>query len=194
MFVKTIEEDEASGRVAEIYAKERHELGLVMSATRCWTVRPDLLPLYSDFFDGVKAGFTLSLRDWRLITFIAAVEVPSTYCAVVYGRHLTRELGSKDAVLALLADVRTAGLSERDVAMLEYARKVARHAHRVTQADIDGLRAHGFSDPQIGDIALCASLRCFMSRFFEATGAMPEAHFVDEDEAFRRALTVGRAL
>jgi uncharacterized peroxidase-related enzyme len=194
MFLKTIGEDEASGRVAELYAEERRDMGVLMSATTCWTTRPDLLPLWSDFFAGVKAGFTLSPRDWRLITFIAAREVPSTYCVFVYAQRLVGDLGSKAQVAAVLKDFRDAGLSDRDVAMLGYAEKVARNAHEIVEADIDVLRAQGFSDAQIGDIALCASLRCFMSRFFEATGAAPEAPFIDDDPAFRDALTVGRPL
>jgi SAM-dependent methyltransferase len=54
------------------------------------------------------------------------------------------------------------------------------------------LRAAGFTDRQICDIALCAALRCFMSRFFDAVGASPEPPFFDRDEAFRTALTVGK--
>jgi uncharacterized peroxidase-related enzyme len=192
MFLKTIGETEAAGRVAAIYDEEKKSAGLLMSATTCWTVRPDLLPLWHDFFEGVKAGFTLPTRDWLLITFIAALEVPSTYCTFVYAKRLAAVLGSTDAVLALRRDFREAGLSPRDVAMLAHAQKVARAAHEVGQADIDGLRAHGFSDPQIGDIALAASLRAFMSRFFEATGAGPEAPFIDPDPDIREVLTVGR--
>lgn len=194
MLLKTIAEAEAAGRVAEIYAEERKSLGMVMAATSCWTARPGLLPLYSDFLAGVKASFTLSMRDWRLITFIAALEIPSTYCATVYGRQLAADLGSKEAVLKLRADFRKAGLSERDVAMLAFAQKVAWSAHEITQTDVDALRKHGFSDPQIADVALCAALRCFLARFFDATGAGPEAKFIDEDLTFREAMTVGRPL
>ena len=39
MFLKTIGEDEATGRVAEIYAAHKANLGFVMSATACWTRR-----------------------------------------------------------------------------------------------------------------------------------------------------------
>lgn len=194
MFLKTIAEADATGPIAEIYAQEKATFGFVMAATACWTARPDLLPVFEDFFGKVKAGFTLSPRDWRLITFIAAKHVPSTYCAQVYGRLLRDDLGSADAVLAVLRDYRTAGLTDRDVAMLAFAETIVTNASTITQADIDGLRAAGFTDPQICDIALCASLRCFMSRFFDATGAAPEDFFLDADETVRTALTVGRAL
>src|SRR5690606_38371753 len=110
------------------------------------------------------------------------------------GRNLANDLGSKEAVVAVVKDFRTAGLSDRDVAMLSYAQKVARRPHEISQADIDTLREHEFSEPQIADIALCASIRCFIARYFEATGAGPEAKFIDEDPPVRDTFAVGRAL
>jgi len=178
MFLETIREEDATGKVADSYAADRARLGFVMSATACWTVRPDLLPAWEAFY-------------WRLITFIAAKQVPSSYCSMVYGKMLLDDLGSRDKVLAVQADFRTAGLCERDTAMLAYAEAVARDASRVTEQDIGALRAVGFRDVQIADIALCAALRCFMARFFDATGAGPEAAFIDPD-GFAIALAVGR--
>lgn len=193
MFLKTIAEDEAKGRIAEIYEKSRSQLGFVMEATKCFTARPDLLPVYTDFNDQLRAGFSLGMREWRLITLIAAKQIPSTYCSYVYARQLTAELGSKEAVLGVQQDFRNAGLSARDVEMLAYAEHIAIDASQVTEANIDRLRALGFTDQQICDIALCAAFRCFVSRFFDAVGAAPEAVFIDGDEAFRSAMTVGRS-
>ncbi|MFN3400897.1 MAG: carboxymuconolactone decarboxylase family protein [Ferrovibrio sp.] len=192
MYLKTIEENGAAGKVAEIYAAQKAQLGFVMSAAQCLTTREDLLPAYTDFVNTMRGGFTLSPRDWRIITLIAAREVRSTYCSMVYGKQLIADLGSKEMVLAVQRDFRTAGLSDRDVAMLVYAEKVARDATRVTQADIDALRAAGFTDANISDIALCAAFRCFIGRFFDAVGAGPEAAFIDDDPAWRDTLTVGR--
>jgi uncharacterized peroxidase-related enzyme len=194
MFLKTITEHEATGAIADIYSHEQAKFGFVMEATACMTARPDLLPLWEDFYGKIKAGFSLSPRDWRLITFIAAKQVPSTYCATVYGQQLAQDLGGKPAVLALLRDYRSVGLSERDIAMLEFAEMVAQQASRITPANIDKLRRAGFSDPQISDIALCASLRCFMSRFYDSMGAGPEDKFLDDDPEIRAALTIGRPL
>ena len=78
--------------------------------------------------------------------------------------------------------------------MLAYAEKITRAASRIEQSDIDRLRSVGFTDPQICDIALCASFRSFVSRFFDAVGAGPEAGFIDGDDDFRSAMTVGRQI
>lgn len=194
MFVRTIGEEEATGRIAEIYDAQKAQLGFVMSTAQCLTARPDLLPIYTEFFDKVRAGFSLGMREWRLITFVAAKHIPSTYCSHVYGKHLIGDLGSKEAVLAVQRDFRNAGLSGKDVEMLAYAEKITRDASQVAQDDIERLRSVGFTDQQISDIALCAALRSFVSRFFDAMGAGPEPAFIDSDETFRTAMTVGRKI
>jgi uncharacterized peroxidase-related enzyme len=194
MYLRTIGDAEATGRVAEIFAAQRAQLGFVMDATRCWTARPDLLPIYTAFSDGIRANFSLGMRAWRLITLVAAKQVPSTYCSHVYSKQLVAELGSKETVLAIQRDFRDAGLSAREVAMLAFAEKVAKDASRIGEADIARLRAAGFADVEISDIALCASFRAFVSRFFDAVGAGTEPEFVDPDPEFRSAMSVGRAV
>lgn len=193
MFLATIADDAATGKVAEIYGKHKAQMGFVMEAARCFTARADLLPIYSAFVEQIRTGFSLGVREWRLITLIAAKHIPSTYCSYVYGKQLIDDLGSKDAVLAVQRDFRAAGLPARDVEMLAYAEKITLDATQVTEADIDRLRAVGFTDPQICDIALCASFRSFVSRFFDAVGATPEESFIDSDEGFRDAMTVGKS-
>ncbi|WP_028346421.1 carboxymuconolactone decarboxylase family protein [Bradyrhizobium murdochi] len=194
MFLKTVDETEATGRIAELYAAQKAQSGFVMSATRCWTARPDLLPIYQEFADKIRTGFSLSSRDWRLITFVVAKQVPSTYCSHVYGKQLLADLGSKEAVMAVRRNFASARLSERDVEMLRYAETIASDASRVTAKNIERLRAVGFTDVQICDIALCAAFRCFVARFFDAVGAGPEPTFIDADAEFRKAMTVGRAI
>lgn len=192
MYLQTVSEEDATGSIAEIYAAQRAQLGFVMSAAKCFTTRPDLLPLYTEFSGKLRDGFSLGQRGWRLITLIAAKQVPSTYCSFVYSKQLVDDLGSKETVAAVQRDFRTAGLSEKEVGMLAFAEKVALDASRVSEDDIDGLRGLGFTDQEIFDIALCASWRCFVSRLFDALGASPEAAFIDSDDEFRAAMTVGK--
>ena len=192
MFLDTIAEQDAKGVIAELYQKEKAHAGFVPESARCFTARPDLLPLIDAFFDGVRGGFSLGAREWCLITFVAAKQLRSTYCSSVYSQRLTDLLGSKEAVLAVQRDYRKAGLPAKDVEMLAYAEKVVTEAHQVMQSDIDRLRAVGFSDREICDIALCASFRSFYSKFADAMGAVPEPSFLDSDETFRTAMMVGR--
>jgi uncharacterized peroxidase-related enzyme len=194
MFLQTVGEKDATGAIAEVYAKEKAGVGFVPEAARCLSTRPDMPPLFDAFFDGIKADFSLSGRDWCLITFVAAKHLRSTYCSQVYSHRLLALGESKETLLAIQYGGRTAALTDRDMAMLAYAEKVTVAADRIMQSDVDRLRAFGFTDRNIFDIALCASFRCMLSKLVDATGAVPEPAFQDADAAFRAAMTVGRKL
>ena len=191
MYVKTITPDEATGEVAELYNAEIAAMGTVMQATSCWSARPDMLLPIERLLHQMRDGFSLGLLNFRLITFIAAKYVPSSYCSHVYFRSLSGMLG-RNQVLAIHRDYRNAGLTAQQVEMLAYAEQITRDASKITEVDIARLRAVGFTDLNIADIALAAAYRNFMSRYFDAIGATAEPDFLDADLAVRDQLAVGK--
>jgi uncharacterized peroxidase-related enzyme len=191
MYLATVSDEEATGEIAEVYAAERAGMGTVMNATRALSARPDMLAPVDRLLNQLRDGFSLGLAAFRMITLVVAKHVPSSYCSHVYFRGLARFVDREQA-LAIQADHRNAGLSERDVVMLDYAEQIAIDASRVGPPDIERLRSVGFSDLNIADIAYAASFRCFLSRYFDAVGATAEQQFLDEDPAVRSQLAVGK--
>ena len=191
MFIKTIEPDEATGEIADLYNAEIASMGKVMQATQCWSARPDMILPVERLLHQLRDNFSLGLVNFRLITFVAAKYVPSSYCSHVYFKSLSGAIGREQA-LAVQADYRNAGLSEQQVAMLAYAEQITRDASQIGQADIDRLRTVGFTDLNIADIALAASYRNFMSRYFDAVGATVEPEFLDADPVVRAQMSVGK--
>jgi alkylhydroperoxidase family enzyme len=86
---------------------------------------------------------------------------------------------SVEQVRALLSDYGNAGLTPAEMAMFEYAEKIAQHGDEVTEQDVAGLREHGFSDGEILDIAFAAAARCFFSKTLQAIGAEPDEAYAD---------------
>jgi uncharacterized peroxidase-related enzyme len=164
---------------------------MVMAATQCWSARPDIIIPVENLLNRLRDGFSLGLLNYKLITFVAAQHVPSSYCSHVYFRLLSEELG-RERTLAVIRDYASADLSEQQVAMLDYAAQISKDASKITEDDIQKLRAVGLSDLNIADIALAASFRAFMSRYFDAVGAFVEPKFLDKDNDVRTALSVGR--
>jgi len=101
MFLQTVAEEDATGAIAEVYRKEKAGAGFVPEAARCLSTRPDMPPLFDAFFDGIKANFSLSGREWCLITFVAAAHLRSTYCSQVYSKRLLALGESKETLLAM---------------------------------------------------------------------------------------------
>ena len=191
MFVKTIEPQEATGDIATVYAAEIESMGRVMQATQCWSARPDVLVPIEALLHQIRDGFSLGLLNFRLITFVCAQRVPSSYCCHVYFRSLSGMIGRGQA-LAVRRDFRNAGLTAQQVEMLAYAEQITLDASKITEVDIQRLRSVGLSDVNIADIALAASFRSFMSRYFDAIGASVEAEFLDDDPSVRSEMAVGR--
>jgi alkylhydroperoxidase family enzyme len=192
MYLNTVSEAGATGDIAASYQSDRSSMGLVMEATSCWTARPDMLGPIEHLLHQLRDGFSLGLLNFRLITFIAAKHVPSSYCSHVYFRSLCKMM-PREQVIAVHRDYKNAGLTAQQVEMLTYAEQITHDASRITQVDIDRLRAVGLSDLNIADIALAASYRNFMSRYFDAVGATVEAQFLDDDLDVRDMLSVGKA-
>lgn len=77
-------------------------------------------------------------------------------------------------IIAILQDYHTADLSLQEVRMMDYAHKISVDPEAITAEEVDLLRQDGLSNPQIGDIALAAVARNFISRYFDALGAPPD--------------------
>jgi len=178
MYIRTVSPAEADGEIASIYADEVASIGRVMQATQCWSARPDILAPVEHLLHQIRDGFSLGLINFRLITLIAAKSVPSSYCSHVYFKALSGMIG-RERTIAVHRDFRNAGLSGQQVAMLAYAEQITIDASRISQVDIDALRTFGLTDINIADIALAASFRNFLSRYFDAVGAEMEPDFID---------------
>jgi uncharacterized peroxidase-related enzyme len=76
----------------------------------------------------------------------------------------------QELVAALRRDYTQANLIDADRAMLDYALKLTEHAYKVTPADLDRLRALGFTDQAILQINLIASWFNYINRVADGLG------------------------
>src|SRR5216684_3570191 len=77
-------------------------------------------------------------------------------------------------VAHLKHDWRSAALDDGDRARLDHAEKLTTAPSSLTEADLDGLRAH-FSEAQVLDIVTIASLFNFIDRIADALGVELDA-------------------
>ena len=73
-------------------------------------------------------------------------------------------------VAALQADYRQANLSPADRAMLDYAYKLTLTPWEMTEADVQALRNHGFSDRAILDINQITAYYAYVNRIADGLG------------------------
>jgi alkylhydroperoxidase family enzyme len=98
---------------------------------------------------------------------------------------------AKKLMLELKEDWRSAGVDDKDMAMLGYAEKITLNPASITETDVEGLRAHGWTDIEILEIACLASYRNYIARVANALGVEAEAHHFADDLATRERLEEG---
>ena len=184
--------EESGDAVATAYDKDRATLGYVANYTKVFAHRPDVLAAWQGLNGAIKAS--MDLRIYELATLAAALRLRSSYCSLAHGAVLAdRHVGS-DALPGIVADPRTAGLTDVEVAVMTLADKVAAGAANMTAEDLKELRDLGLDDAAVLDVVFAAAARCFFSSVLDAVGAEPDAAYRRLDESVREALTIGRAI
>jgi uncharacterized peroxidase-related enzyme len=89
-------------------------------------------------------------------------------------KDLRAEVGSATQALAVQTDYRTAGLTPRELALLDYAVKLTRDPQGVSREDLDRLRQHGFADEQLVDAVQAIGYFNFINRVLDGLGVDPE--------------------
>jgi uncharacterized peroxidase-related enzyme len=75
---------------------------------------------------------------------------------------------------AVREDYRSAGLTPREVALLDFAVKLTQTPSGTRRQDLDALRGHGFTDEQLVDAVHCISYFNFINRVRDGLGVDPE--------------------
>jgi len=169
-----------------LYQTERAALGYVPNYLRVLALRPEVYDAWQQLGEAVKAG--MDMRRYELVTLTAARRLGSTYCGLAHAAVL-RERFYDDATLrAIVADRHDAGLAPVDVAVMDFAERVAADPATVTEADAETLRGHGLADVDIFQIVLAVCLRRFFSGVLSAVGALPDPVFDGLHPDIRAAL------
>jgi alkylhydroperoxidase family enzyme len=69
-----------------------------------------------------------------------------------------------------------AGLNDADRALLEYVTRVTEAAYRTTPEDVQVLRDHGWSEPQIAEAVYITAMFAFFNRVADAFGIAPQGY------------------
>ena len=75
---------------------------------------------------------------------------------------------------AVQEDYRSAGLTPREVALLDFAVKLTVHPRDVRRDDLEALRGHGLNDEQLVDAVQCIGYFNFINRVLDGLGVDPE--------------------
>ena len=191
-FIKTIPAAEAGGDVRAMYERQAGFWGYVPDYAKVFCHRPEVMERWGRMLAAIKRP--VDGRRFELVTFAVAHELRHSGCSLAHGQKLAEIIG-RDAVIAIANGEDSDALSEAEIDIVRFARRIARDASRITSGEVAVLReTHGLSDAEIFDIAAIAAGRCFFAKLLDALGSEPDAGFMNLDDDLRRPLTVGRPI
>jgi uncharacterized peroxidase-related enzyme len=181
------------GEAGRLYQADRERQGYVANYTKVFALRPEVYDAWAGLAGAIKRA--MDLRRYELVTLAAARRLRSSYCSLAHASVLRDRFYDASTVRAIAEDHRRAGLEPVDVAVMDFAEKVAADATSITAADVDALRRHGLDDEDVLSVALAAAARCFFSKVLDAMGAEPDREYRASVESdLRDVLTVGRPI
>lgn len=130
---------------------------------------------YHDTLMDKSEGLTKAERE--MIVVAVSSRNQCQYCVVAHGAIL--RIRAKNPLIAdqVVANWRKADITDKQKAMLEFAMKVNDRANEVNDADHDALRAAGFDDEAIWDIAAIAAFFGMSNRLANVTSLRPNDEF-----------------
>ena len=96
-------------------------------------------------------------------------------------------LGDERKVQALLDDVETAPVSDAERVLFRFLEKVNRESEHIQQADVEAVKAAGWSDEALYDAITVCALFNFYNRWADATGVREHPVELYERSAVRLA-------
>ena len=131
MFIQTIPEAEAEGKLREIYEGDLKSLGYVPNHAMVFSLRPEVLATWRALQGSIRKN--LRLRRYELVTLAAAMALKCRYCILAHGAILNKNGVDVEQLRAMLTNFHDAGLETEEVAIMEFARKDRPQRRRMTR-------------------------------------------------------------
>ena len=169
----TLDED-----IQKYFGKCLEKLGMVPNVLKSYSFRPKKLRTFSSLYNELMLGDSgLSKLEREMIAVVVSSANRCYYCLVAHGQAVRQLSGDPELGEMLVMNYRAAKLDPRRRAMLDFAWKVTTTPHLIEEADREALRATGFSDEDIFDIADVAGFYNMSNRVASAVDMMPNPEY-----------------
>jgi uncharacterized peroxidase-related enzyme len=182
--IPIVEEQAATGAVAEAYADYRTRFGRdqVPGILKCFATHPPLLEQM------IALASTLLFTESHLsrkvkemiATYISALNA-CPYCLDSHASFLRTQGGSDELLQALSkANLEVASLTLKERRMLDFVGKVTIESHKISSDDIDLMKDVGWDQQEIAEAVHITALFACFNRVANAFG-LPSQHLLDLD-------------
>jgi uncharacterized peroxidase-related enzyme len=171
-------EAEPTPEITAYFDKCREKLGFVPNVLRAYAFDNAKLQAFIDMADDLMLGDSgLSKMEREMIAVAVSALNHCHYCLTAHGAALRQRSGDPELGELIAHNYRAAALAARQKAMLDFATKLTEAPDKIEEADREALRAAGFSDRDIWDIAAVTGFYNMTNRLASATDMRPNREY-----------------
>jgi uncharacterized peroxidase-related enzyme len=182
--IKVIHEQEAEGRLKEIYDQLTQSRGKLAEVHKIQSLRPESIVKHMELYMEIMFSKSeLSRARREMIAVVVSVANQCEYCQIHHSSALNHYWKNEQKVQQLRNDFKDLDLSKDDLALCEYAQKVTLNPGEAESSDVTQiLKSEGFSDSAILDATLVVSYFNFVNRMVLSLGVGIES---DEGQGYK---------
>lgn len=182
-WIEETEENEADGKLAEIYAELIEKRGKVSNILKVHSLNPDALRSHLNLYMTIMFGKSgLSRAEREAIAVVVSANNDCEYCVNHHAEALQRYVKDDELVDLLKSADGLETLEPRLSNIVRHAEKLTTAPAAMTESDLDELRAVGLDDKDILDVSLITAYFNFVNRLALGLGVTYNA---DELSGYR---------
>lgn len=161
-----------------LFDQVEEKLGFVPNVFTAFAWREGRFTKWRAHFDDLmQPSPGLGKAEREMISVVVSMQNQCLYCLTSHGFALRALLKDPVKGARLTLDYRRAGLSEKQMAMLDFAVKLTLDPVTCSEEDVDDLRGLGYSDEDVWDIAEVTAMFNYTNRLMSAAGVLPNAEY-----------------
>ena len=182
--IKVIQEDQATGRLKEIYENLTSSRGKIAEVHKIQSLRPESIVKHMELYMEIMYSKSeLSRAQREMIAVIVSKFNNCEYCQTHHGAALNRYWKDESRVHQLRSDFNRCDLSKEDLALCNYAKNVTINTQLLEENDFTAeLKELEFSDEAILDTTLVTAYFNFVNRIVLSLGVHLEE---DQGEGYK---------
>ena len=156
----------------------QEKLGMVPNVIKAYSFDDEHLRGFTTLYNTLMlAPSGLSKLEREMIAVVVSSINRCFYCLVAHGAAVRELSGNPELGEAIAFNYRYADIDEKQKAMLRFAEKLTKTPDQIEETDREILRAAGFSDRDIWDIANVAGFFNMSNRVASASHMIPNAEY-----------------
>ena len=156
----------------------QEKLGLVPNVLKAYAFDIDKLDAFAALYNDLMLGDSgLSKLEREMIAVVVSSINRCWYCQVAHGAAVRAISGDPELGERMVMNYRTAKLSGRQRAMLDFAARITTDSASIEESDRQALRDQGFGDRDIWDIVSVAAFYNMSNRIASAAGMEPNPEY-----------------